>query len=458
MVRLATTPQPEQTPDEPAVRPRRPRRRWWKVPWLLVFCVVFLGSGWFTYKIASATNKIFTENTTGGSPLLQGKKLKDDNGRINILLMGIGGQGHDGPNLTDTIQVLSINPKNHQAAMLSIPRDLYVQVPNSSTKVKINEVHSIGEDQGLKGGGPGLLKEEVSTIIGVPIHYFIRVDFSGFRQAVDAVGGIDINVSQPLYDPYYPAGESTGYTVVNIKAGQQHMNGETALRYARSRETTSDFDRSRRQQEVMLAVRDKALNLQYLTNPAKISQMIDILGDHVKTDLSLGEAEKLAGIVKDIPQGSLNSKVLASGDGGLLYDSIGPGGTFILLPRSGTYTDIQDFAKQLFLGSNAVNEHARIELQNASGRGGLAKLESDTLTTYGYQIVATSNAPQIAQTTIIYDFTNGGRPATTSYLQQRYHGAKVIRQDGPPNGPELRVVIGTDYSTQAQSGTQAGSN
>jgi LCP family protein required for cell wall assembly len=316
--------------------------------------------------------------------------------------------------------------------------------------VKINEVHSIGEDNGATGGGPGLLKEEVSNILGVPIHYFVRVDFNGFRQLVDAIGGVDINVTEPLYDPYYPAGESTGYTVLNIKPGQQHMDGETALRYARSRETTSDFDRSRRQQEVMVAVRDKALSANVLTNPGKLSGLVEVLGDRVKTDLSISEAQKLAGIVKDIPSSSVTPKVIDNADSGLLYDSIGPGGAYILLPRAGDYSDIQDFANQLFSGGASVAEGATIELQNASGRGGVAQSEMATLTGYGYKVTGISNAAAIAPTTVIYDYSGGSKGQTLAYLKKRY-GGEVQTRSRPEGGtgPDFQVVIGTSYATQS---------
>ncbi len=435
---------------------RAPRGRWrraLKVSLLTIFVLVFFSSGWFTYKVAAATGKIFTSNTTGGSPILRGKKLKDDEqGRINILLLGIGGQGHDGPNLTDTIQVVSIDAKAKKAAMLSIPRDLYVTVPDADQKVKINEVHAIGEDNGSEGGGPALDKQLISSMLGIQVHYFVRVDFEGFRDVINDLGGVDINVTERLYDPYYPAGESTGYQVVDIKPGVQHLNGDIALQYARSRETTTDFDRSRRQQEVMVATRDKALQVQSLTNPAKISGLIDTLGDHVKTDLSIGEMERLASITKDIPAASVNSKVLDTGPEGLLYDSTGPGGAFILLPRSGNYDDIRAFAHQLFEGVDIGAEHAGVELLNASGRSGVAAQESTILAGYGYTITSTGNAETAATQTIIYDFTNGAKPHTISELQKRYQ-AQVIKQPASQPGVDVRVVIGSSYSSQEAAGS-----
>lgn len=450
MVKLVHT--SKESKSDRTKEPNRPKsrgsaRRGLKLLLLSVFALVFFSSGWFTYQVASATGKIFTENTTGGSPLLQGKKLKDDQeGRINILLLGIGGEGHDGPNLTDTIQVASVDPRAKQISMLSIPRDLYVQVPDSLQKVKINEVHAIGEDIGTEGGGPGLVKKQMSEMLDVPIHYFVRADFEGFKQLVDSVGGVDIEVAERLYDPYYPRG--TGYQVLDIPPGIRRMDGELALKYVRSRETTSDFDRSRRQQQVMLATRDKALSLQYLTNPTKISQLIDVLGERVKTDLSVGEMQRLANLVKDIPATAVTSKVLDNGPNGLLYDSTGPGGAFILLPRSGDYGDVREFTRQLFEGSAIAGEKAGVELLNASGRGGLAAEEGSILAGYGYNVVAMGNGPEITPQSVIYDYSNGTKPATVRALEKRYK-AQVIKQPAPAPGIDIRVSIGTEYTTQA---------
>jgi LCP family protein required for cell wall assembly len=273
---------------------RKPARKVRKGLWRYarVFAIVLLVAGlgvggWIGYKALMAARNIISKSN-GGAPALSGAKVDltklkgEGDGRINVLLLGIGGAGHDGPNLSDTIMVMSIDPVTKNAAMLSIPRDLYVKLPAvakyGTQYSKINAANVYG--------GPQYAAKIVSGIIGVPIHYYILADFSGFRQAVDAVGGVDINVAKSLYDPLYPCDSENGkYCAVNIKAGLQHMNGAVALRYSRSRETTSDFDRAARQQQVIAAVRTKALQLSTLTNPVKLASLVDALGSHVKTDL-----------------------------------------------------------------------------------------------------------------------------------------------------------------------------
>ncbi|MEX2043681.1 MAG: LCP family protein [Patescibacteria group bacterium] len=444
MVKLVTASEDNQEQPETTAPARTSaggrRRHWWKVPLLLFFAMAFLSSGWFTYKVASATDRIFTENI-GGRTVLK-EKLKGGD-RVNVLLIGIGGGGHDGGDLADTIQLVSIEPEAKRAVMISIPRDLYVQVPDSYRQVKINEVHAIGEDEDVPGGGPALLKEKVSEILGLDVHYFIRADFEGFRQVIDSMGGIDIDVREELYDPYYPLGH--GYQVLHVQAGRRHMNGDLALKYARSRETTSDFDRSRRQQEVLVAARNKALSVAYLTNPTKISQLIDIVGDHVLTDLSLKETQRLAEIVRDIRPQRVTNQIIDGEKTGLLYDSVGPAGAFILLPTAGNYSEIQEFVKQLLGSSAARSEAGRIEILNASGNEGLAAGEQQELKAFGVAVVKIGNAPETAQRTVIYDYTDGGKPDTIRLLKERY-GADVVVQTRPSGSAvDIRVVVGTDF-------------
>ena len=276
-----------------------------------ILALVVVAGGWFGYKTISAAHSIIGKSN-GVAPALAGvldlTKLKGEgDGRVNILILGIGGEGHEAPNLSDTIMVMSIDPKTKDAAMLSVPRDLYVKIPATAKTGqqygKINAANAYG--------GPELSARVVSNVIGVPIHYYVLVDFSGFRSAIDAVGGVDINVPTAIYDPSYPCdNERGGYCPFKIAAGPQHMDGIVALRYARSRHSTSDFDRAARQQLVISALRTKALQLSTLTNPVKLSNLIDSLGSHVKTDIQAKEITKLAGLAKDIDVSKMPQKVL----------------------------------------------------------------------------------------------------------------------------------------------------
>jgi LCP family protein required for cell wall assembly len=415
--------------------------------------LVLIVGGYIGFKALAATHNIISKSH-GSAPGLSDNitltQLKGEGaGRVNILLLGIGGAGHDGPNLSDTIIVMSIDPKTKDVAMLSIPRDLYVKIPGYGTG-KINGANS--------DGGPLLAEKVISNIIGVPIHYYLQIDFSGFKQAVDAVGGVDVTVQKTLSDYLYPC-DDTGpnkfkYCPIYFKAGLHHFNGTQALEFARSRETTSDFDRAARQQLVIVALRQKALEASTLTNPIKLGALIDAIGNHVKTDMQLSDMKKLALIAKDIDSTKIVQKVLSTGPDGLLVES-GPfvptGAGYIEVPAAGTfnYTDIQDLVKGIFADHYITDEAAKLEVQNGSGTPGIAGTVVKSLLAAHYNVAQPLNAPDHYTKTVIYDYTIGKKPYTINYLEQRF-GVKAQKATPPVTAdgsipPEIRIIIGSDY-------------
>lgn len=432
---------------------------------LLVVLVVCFG-GWFGFKALSAARSIIGRSN-GIAPALAGildvTKLKGEgDGRVNILILGIGGQGHEAPNLSDTIMVMSIDPKTKDAAMLSIPRDLYVKIPSSDTSRaqygKINAANAYG--------GPELAARTVSNVIGVPIHYYILLDFSGFRQAVDAVGGVDINVEKAIYDPDYPCdNERGGYCPLRISAGMQHMNGTVALRYARSRKSTSDFDRAARQQKTIVALRLKALQLSTLTNPIKLTSLIDAIGNHIKTDIQPKEITKLAALAKDINPAKTPQKVLDTDSKDALLvggTSIIDGAGYIEVPKLGNfnYSDIQDIVKNIFVDHYLVDENAQLEVQNGSGIPGLAGSTVKSLQAAHYNVGDPTNAADRYTSTVLYDYTGGKKPYTINYLEQRFK-VKAQKFTAPTpspdaNGalipaPQIRIILGSDFKAPSAS-------
>jgi LCP family protein required for cell wall assembly len=277
----------------------------------------------------TAGSKIFENGITGKTLLrtIYGKdQLKgESDDRINVLITGMGGANHPGGMLADSIMVVSIRPKEKQAAIISVPRDLLVKIPGHNED-KINAAFADGYNDYLnkncnkkntdlcKGdalaAGENLTSEVVSNILGIPIHYYVNADFSGFEKIIDQLGGVDIYVDKSIYDPLFPANDMVHYAPFQISAGQHHMDGVTALKYARSRETTSDFDRAERQHKVLEAIKAKALNLGFLTNPEKIISMTSTIGDSVKTDFSLSEIKSFASIIKDISTDQVISAVI----------------------------------------------------------------------------------------------------------------------------------------------------
>jgi len=437
--------------------------------WLALGVLILIVTtvGWFGYKALSAAHSIFARSN-GGAPGLAGlldvTKLKGEgDGRVNILVLGIGGQGHEAPNLSDTMMVISFDPKTKDAAMLSIPRDLYVKIPAGlNTKQQYGKINAANAY-----GGPELAARTVANVIGVPIHYYVLIDFSGFKQAIDAVGGVDINVPTAIYDSSYPCdNERGGFCPFSIKAGLQHMNGTVALRYSRSRHSTSDFDRAARQQLVIAALRQKALQLSTLTNPVKLSQLIDAVGSHVKTDIQANELNKMASIVKDIDPAKMVQKVLdTDSKDPLLVGGINiiPNAGYIEVPKIGNfvYSDIQDFVKNIFADHYLIDENAKLEVQNGSGVPGMASSVVKSLQAAHYKVGDPVNALDHYTNTVIYDYTGGKKPYTLNYLEQRFK-VKAQRMIAPTpavdaNGvavpaPQIRIILGSNY--KATSTTQ----
>jgi LCP family protein required for cell wall assembly len=435
--------------ESPSPKPKR-KRTWRRRIAILIVLLILAVPLYFGVKIFLATKSIITKNSSHSAAALVGGELKgEDQGRINILLLGIGGAGHDGPELTDTIMLASIDPKAHTVSLLSIPRDLYVKDSYCPYGCKINAVNAFGEEHG-KGVGAQDLKKVVSTILDIPVSYYAKLDFSGFKQAVDALGGVDVNVPTALYDPFYPANSGNGYQVVNISAGEHHMNGTLALEYARSRETTSDFDRAARQQRIIAAIRTKALTVGTLTNPVKVNGLIDAIGSHVNTDLQLWEIQKLATIVKQLDSSKQQTKVLdPTSTNGLLISANDPTAGSIIYPAAGlsSYTAIQEWVHTYLTDSYLLTEDAKVSLYNGTTISGLAGQAAQFLKSYSYNITTVGNAPAgTYPSTTITDYTGGKKPYTVKFLEDRFHvKATQAPAAQSTDGADIKVVLGNNF-------------
>ncbi|PIU24245.1 hypothetical protein COT12_02060 [Candidatus Berkelbacteria bacterium CG08_land_8_20_14_0_20_39_8] len=424
---------------------RKPKSK--KKLWIIIVIVVMLLA--ISGVAYAYWRGIFTKNYSNPSSL-EGKINGDQNialkgegdGRINVLLLGSGGSNHPGGNLTDSLEVLSIDPINDSMAMLSIPRDLYVSIKSPSYSEKINEVYKLGDDKAKKGGG-NLVKEEIGSILDLPMHYFIKIDFSGFEKAIDAVGGIDINVSKAIYDPTFPADDMVHYQTFKISVGEQHMNGSTALKYARSRETSSDFDRSARQQLVMQAFKNKVVNSSTLSNPEKVLSLVSALGSSVKTDMTPDEIKALIPLLKKIDSASVVSKVLDnSASGPLVSDS--SSGTFYLKTKTGNWKEVQKITHEIFSDPYLKKEAANIKIINASGYSAAGNGWSSLLKSYGYNIIGVETAKTIKSTSEINDYSGGAKKYTLQFLSDRLDAKIVTKTEGSDGNIDLELIIGKD--------------
>ncbi len=406
-------------------------------------CVVLVA--FIAYGITKAS-EMFDKNISGGSPFFSSSKaaLKGEgDGRINILVAGMGGANHPGGFLTDSMMVISIDPTNKTMAMLSIPRDLYVPIADHKISAKINEAYSIGEKE-KKGTGADLMKKTVGNILDLPIHYYVTVDFQGFEKIIDILGGIDVYVDKAIYDPLYPADDMINYSIFSIKAGQQHLDGKTALKYARSRETTSDFDRAARQQKVISAIRAKALKLGFLANPKKIIDVLATISSNVKTDLAPSEIKSLMDIMKDISSDKTISKVLSDDPSGPLVSDTSSG-TFYLKPRSGNFNEIKQIAHEIFTDPNLSQENAKIQVLNGTTQTNLTADLATDLKSYGYQVASQGAAGAIYKNTVIYDYSGGKKATTLQFLKKRL-GAQIISKTSKNADVDIAIIIGSDYN------------
>jgi LCP family protein required for cell wall assembly len=235
----------------------------------------------------------------------------DGTERVNLLLMGIDQrQNREGYWRTDTMIILTLDPQARTLGMISVPRDLWVPIWAYDIEDRINTAHYYGDSRDYPGGGPALARDTVSYNLGIPIHHYVRVNFSAFERLIDEIGGIDVYVEENIADPAYPD-ENYAFDPFYLSAGQHHLDGETALKYARTRHGSNDFERARRQQKVVLAVRDQVVQLDQLPKLiANGPQILNTLGDSVRTDLTFDQAVELAQIASEIPLESIQGAVI----------------------------------------------------------------------------------------------------------------------------------------------------
>lgn len=427
--------------------PKKPfkQQKWWK--WLLGLTLL---SGLLAFAFLSFQVTKITSN-----PFSWGKLKGEADGRINILLLGVGDPGHAGEGLADTNMVISLNTKTNQVAMISIPRDLRVKVPGYGYQ-KINNAHAEGDIP--------LAIKTVEQNLDIPIHYYVRANFTGLKQAVDAVGGVDINVTEQLYDPEYPCDKNENRSCgFKLKPGLTHMDGTLALKYARCRKGNcgDDFGRALRQQEVLQAVRTKATSLGTLANPAKLNALLGSAANNIKTDLSINNIMRLSDFSDKFSNSNTINVVFSLKPNGFLKSDTG--GTSDLLPVGGSFNAIQQFVNNVFVVGPVWKEEPTVVIQNGTTTVGVAKKLSDQITNGKYgdliDILALTNAPTRDYTTSqIIDYTGGKKPATAAYLQSLVGvapttSAKTAAGKAAVGPADFVIILGTDYVAKTSTAT-----
>ncbi len=355
-----------------------------------------------------------------------GLSTKKDDQYLNILILGIGGAGHDGSLLTDTILFASIDQKEKKVGMVSIPRDFAFPLETGGYE-KINAVHAYAE-QDNPGRGAVITAEAFSRYFEVPIDHVIRLDFRGFASLINNLGGIEVTVERSFVDKEYPAPEDL-FTTVSFKKGTQTMDGETALTFVRSRHGSngegSDFARSRRQQIVMLAIRQKLLSLKTLADPSKLAKLYTTLTSHIQTDLTPWDAIRFAPLAEEISSDRVTSHVITDAPGGVLETGYW-GDVYMLFPRRKNVEPIRALLQNPFQTPDefATNHApppalAKAEIRNGTFVTGLAALASDRLDDIRIDTAAIGNAgKRTYKRTVVYDLTDGKKADILAELRK----------------------------------------
>lgn len=375
------------------------------------------------------------------------------NERVNILVMGIDQRQHEeGPWRTDTMLVLTLDPVTMSGGMLSIPRDLWVPIPGYE-EGRINTAHYIGEIDDYPGGGPALAVETVRYNLGIPIHHYARVNFTAFEEMVDLIGGIDIDVPEEINDPTYPD-EAYGYDPLYIPAGEQHFDGEMALKYARTRHTSGgDFDRAKRQQQVLMAIYEKVTRLDMLPKLAsRAPTMWRTLQDSVVTELTLKEIIALARLASDVDRDDIRYGVI---DQNYTQFWETPDGQQVLVPLRDRMRELRNY----IFTAEAPNpdgeeqpeaqleqEAATIEILNGTLTMGLAGNVSERLQQEGLQVQYIGNADRsdIAESVIV---AHTGKTYTAEFIARSLGIPQkaVVHGADPGAKYDITIILGSDY-------------
>ncbi len=344
---------------------------------------------------------------------------------VNVLLLGIDQRpGEHGYFRTDTMILLHINPKTGDVGMISFPRDLWVEVPGY-WETRINSAHVIGDAKEYPGGGPALAKKTVENFIGQPVDYYVRINFEGFRKLLEEIGCIDIDVPKLIDDPTFPD-DNYGYDPLYLEPGHYCMDADLALKYARTRHVDSDFGRMQRQQQVIMAIKDKVLSTGELPHlVSRAPTLLNILSDSITTDMPLSKMIALANVARTLNLDNMRRLII---NVNMVEPTITEKGASVLLPKMDiiraavdeffaadsetkntpqNHADVQTKTEPSPTApptaTTVIQQDVRLVVLNGASHPGQEKELSDILIAHGYNVVGTGRADRsdYAQTQII---------------------------------------------------------
>jgi len=442
---------------------------------LVVFLIILAASVYLTYTVVHDATAARLDSTSqealslNDTPAFQpgvniNEPLQSENGpapipwdganRVTILVMGLDLRDYEGegPSRTDTMMLVTMDPVSRTAGMLSIPRDLWVNIPGFDYG-KINTAYYLGEMYDLPGGGPGLAVQTVEELSGVDINYYAQVDFSAFENFISEIGGVKVDIPYEIsVDPIGP------HNTVTLQPGLQTLDGQTALAYARNRETFgSDFDRADRQQQVVMAIFDQITSLGTLPKLIANSPIIyNNLKNGIHTNLNLKDTISLAWTVAQIPRENIKRGLIGPNE---VTMSMSPDGMDILLPDMDAVRTVRD---QVFATTEGVApaatvyvsnpeelrqaENATVSVLNATTTPGLASQTTNYLLDQGVNVTDTGNASDKSDTTVIIDYS--GKPYTVQYLVEllNIQPNSIYSRYDPNSEVDIAILLGTDWA------------
>lgn len=350
--------------------------------------------------------------------------------RLNVLLLGIDSRGDSSTTQnTDTMIVLSLDPVNKTAAMLSIPRDVFIDRPGVLVD-KINAAYAVG--------GPDLSRRVVEDLLGIRLNAYALVDFDAFTKIVDSVGGVVIDVKRPVRDETYPTPDY-GVERIDITAGPQLMDGQTALRFARSRHDTNDYSRAQRQQLVLSALRTRMAEGDFIRG---LPALIDRVGSVVQTNFDPANILPLAQFGSGIDGNAIRSEVLYPCGGAYPHcelESSTANGFYLIPDRA----KIRDFAAALFYDPQVKSEGASVEVRNAGARNGLAQSVADRLTERAFTVSTVSDGTTGRSAVLV---RNNSKRYTANALAAQLGGLPVdTLPSSETTSADIVVRVGSDF-------------
>lgn len=463
-----------------------------KKPLLILFFVAFVviagGYTWFR----SITNKIFIPQSSTASAAVDSIQQNFNNKTaFNIVLLGYGGGTHDGAYLTDSIMVVRVDPKNQKIFLISIPRDIWIKIPtdgNDGSYWKVNAAYELGLDDTNypnkqpqfknPDGGGHLAEYIISHITGLPVSYFVGMDFSGFKHTIDTLGGVDINVNPAFTDYSYPIDgkedDSCGLTstqiasfsaqiasgsatesqafpcrfeVLHFDAGLQHMDGERALSYVRSRHSATDgtdFGRAGRQRNLLVAVKKKVFSAGFIP---QVIPFMSSLGDDLRTDMSLNDVKTL--IANSNALNKYSVTMMALTDQNYLVDAVSDDGQDVLEPKDGIndWTGVHNYISSTISGKKQPIA-AIVQVENGTSIPGLAGLASNRLQNENIQTLTPADADiQNYQTSKIIVYNKLVDSEDIDTLEKEFKVSSISYANGQQKQYNILVIVGQNYNS-----------